>query len=329
MCEWEGGLYYQQYLDNNSNANYLPAPQRSVQPEPQQIELRDVITTADASQLRDSSADELLQEIQDKESKLRLYPLAVGGAIAFTGLLLIASVPMWIVVPATMFSIFGMIYAKRRDYEKKTVFLNYELDDHSRLEYVKLLGVVGEFAQASRLWRITSSEHNDNTKYHAGAGTSVVRKMARICLARPRFLETSVASYELSLGDQTLYFFPDRIFIYQSGAVGVVQYRDLLAESRRMNFVEDGGVPQDSRILNYTWRFTNKNGGPDRRFSNNTQIPVVEYGNVFFATKSGVRYVLQVSDPLKAEKFVQALKEYLVPPSAKDQAPALTNGGFA
>jgi hypothetical protein len=160
---------------------------------------------------------------------------------------------------------------------------------------------------------------------HAGAGTSVVRKTARIRLARPRFLETSVASYELGLGDQTLYFFPDRIFIYQSGAIGVVQYRDLLAESRRMNFVKSDGVPGDSRILYHTWRFTNKDSGPDRRFSNNTQILVVEYGNVFFATKSGVRYVVQVSDPLKAEKLVEVLKEYLVPPSAKERPPAITN----
>jgi hypothetical protein len=92
-----------------------------------------------------------------------------------------------------------------------------------------------------------------------------------------------------------------------------------------MNFVETEGVPEDSRILYHTWRFTNKDGGPDRRFSNNTQIPVVEYSNVFFATKSGVRYVLQVSDPLKAEMLVKAFKEYAVPQSTKERPAALTS----
>jgi hypothetical protein len=43
-------------------------------------------------------------------------------------------------------------------------------------------------------------------------------------------------------------------------------------------------VPRDSTQVDTTWRFVNKNGGPDRRFNNNSQIPILQYGEVVMRT---------------------------------------------
>jgi hypothetical protein len=82
----------------------------------------------------------------------------------------------------------------------------------------------------------------------------------------------------LKAGKATLYFFPDRLLVYDSGGVGAVAYSDLKVEIEESRFVEDGSVPQDSHQIATTWQYVNKKGGPDRRFSNNRQLPRLRPG---------------------------------------------------
>lgn len=77
---------------------------------------------------------------------------------------------------------------------------------------------------------------------------------------------------------QTLHFFPDRLPVYDQGGVGAVAYRDLRLEPSQTNFIEDGGVPPDAVVVDYTWRYVNRKSGPDRRFNNNPRLPICQYG---------------------------------------------------
>jgi len=74
-----------------------------------------------------------------------------------------------------------------------------------------------------------------------------------------------------------------------------VGYNEVQVEGSLQRFVEDGKFPKDSQQVGTTWRFVNVDGGPDRRFNNNRQIPVMLYGEVDISTASGMRWVLQVS----------------------------------
>ena len=56
-----------------------------------------------------------------------------------------------------------------------------------------------------------------------------------------------------------------------------------------------GGVPADAKVTGKTWQYLNKSGGPDRRFNNNYQIPVVSYGTLEVSAPSGLRLSLQTS----------------------------------
>ena len=55
-----------------------------------------------------------------------------------------------------------------------------------------------------------------------------------------------------------------------------MSYTNLGTQTTVTNFVEKEGVPSDSRVSHYTWQYVNKNGGPDRRFNNNRQFPVMK-----------------------------------------------------
>lgn len=59
-----------------------------------------------------------------------------------------------------------------------------------------------------------------------------------------------------------------------------LEYALLEVVHETTRFVEEGPVPRDSQVVDATWRFVNKSGGPDLRFSNNPKLPVVAYGSI-------------------------------------------------
>src|SRR5690606_8973118 len=66
----------------------------------------------------------------------------------------------------------------------------------------------------------------------------------------------------------------------------------------------------DSIVLDYRWRYARKDGGPDRRFSNNRRIPVVQYGCLELSFRIGLNLQIYVSNPLRAGEFAIALLSY-------------------
>lgn len=52
--------------------------------------------------------------------------------------------------------------------------------------------------------------------------------------------------------------------------------------------VLDEALPGDSKVIDKTWQYVNKKGGPDRRFKNNKEIPVLEYELLTMSSNSGL-----------------------------------------
>lgn len=60
-------------------------------------------------------------------------------------------------------------------------------------------------------------------------------------------------------------------------------------------YIESDQLPHDAQVVDHTWQFVNKDGGPDRRFSSNYQIPVCLYGYIELATRGGFHWFLETS----------------------------------
>jgi hypothetical protein len=108
-------------------------------------------------------------------------------------------------------------------------------------------------------------------------------------------------------GRQRLYFFPNGIFVYSRSGVGVVSYQDLRAEAGLVSFREEEGVPRDSPVLGRTWRYVNRSGGPDRRFSNNAEVPILEYGTLTLTSEGGLNNLFHMSKPSAVQPVLRAL----------------------
>ena len=99
----------------------------------------------------------------------------------------------------------------------------------------------------------------------------------------------------IGVGRQTLYFFPDRVLVYDVNGVGAVNYNSLQVSVSPTRFIEDEGVPRDAEIVDKTWRYVNKSGGPDKRFKDNRQIPICRYEQISLSSSTGLNEILQVS----------------------------------
>jgi hypothetical protein len=90
--------------------------------------------------------------------------------------------------------------------------------------------------------------------------------------------------------------------------VGAVVYSVLTASSSESNFREDNSPPSDAKSVGMTWRYVNRDGGPDRQFSNNIQIPIMRYGQIHFTSSTGLNELFLCSRPETGELLTTALK---------------------
>jgi hypothetical protein len=306
-----GGVYYQKYLQTNSSGPRTEPVLVPTQPQlTRDPELAEVIQTASASSLQDSTATELLQEITFHHRKARIAPVVMVFAALAVGVGMMASLPIWADAAIVLAGALAAAIATRADYRRKVVHLDYALEPEAARAYIAMLHGIEQLRALGGLWRISSGQVNADTKYHAGAGYSVKRSRISMKFEPPGYISTDAAVYMVNTGPQRLYFLPDRILVYEGDQIGAVQYGSLTFNVATSTFVESETVPPDTEIIGRTWRYTNKSGGPDRRFASNPQIPLVRYAEITLRSAGGLNYLMQASNLQKANSFAQAVREY-------------------
>ena len=81
-----------------------------------------------------------------------------------------------------------------------------------------------------------------------------------------------------------------------------------MAEPTEKRFIEREAVPTDALIVDRTWQYVNRDGGPDRRFLSNAEIPIAMYGELALTSPGGINARLQISDPKVATSLAAAFR---------------------
>ncbi|MBQ0016297.1 MAG: DUF4236 domain-containing protein [Bacteroidales bacterium] len=97
-----------------------------------------------------------------------------------------------------------------------------------------------------------------------------------------------------------LFFYPKFLIAASSpSSFSVIPYQSLSLEGRKHSLGEDGIVPFDSKKVSTTWKYLDASGMPDKRFSNNKKIPVMEYGYLTMQFSNySLRYLFSNSNAL-------------------------------
>ncbi len=289
-----GGIYFRQTIPRPDNlVTHLDIPPV----ESSQIEFHE-IESGSVSQMVDSSSAELLEEINSKSKKILIWPWVLVVSTSVLASMAAAASPIWswcFVVPLCSGFFVWALYA---DKLRKTVVLFYEVEPHIERAYQNLHNIFDLLRGCSRLWHIESQGDIKTTydwKVNAGANALVKRKSIYPHAGAPSYFQCNIAVPVLPAGRQKLYFLPDRILVWDTDGVGAVGFDQLTLTFGEQRFIEEGGVPSDSKVIDSTWRYVNKSGGPDKRFNDNREIPIVLYEEILLTSNSGLQELFQAS----------------------------------
>jgi hypothetical protein len=267
------------------------------------------IESADVSSMVDSSSMELLEELNAKRKKSRLWPWAFAILIILLLFLISKNVPIWLLLVCIIVGVIAVVLVSIRDQMSKTVVMFYDFDEVLEKAYERLHEAANNLAQCNKIWHIESQGDVIDRKYHAGASKLVQRKATTIQRSQPPYVKTNIDTIAIPVGRQTLHLFPDRVLVYDKDGVGAVGYRDLKIDVNTSKFIESEGVPTDAIIIDRTWKYVNKQGGPDKRFKDNVELPVCLYEEIDLTSHTGLNERLQLSKNNIGNLLVGAVAE--------------------
>ena len=324
------GFYYSQRI-NQPLPNQTPSPQTHQPFSTHTLPNSFVIETADVSRLTETSINDLLQQINENASQMRFAPWAIAATIS--GTIVVAFVLFAFMAPladvfvvdsesavgiATVAAFVGAIgtatvgsilswHIHNGDELKRTTPLFYELEPEADTKFNAIKRACHSLSQSARIWRVHTNQPTWDWKRNAGASALITRQPILVGPQRPPYIATNVDVWSIQLSDMALFFLPDYVFVRQRSQYGAISYDSLSVSYSPTRFIEDQAVPQDAQIVDYTWRFVNKKGGPDRRFSNNHQLPIAQYGFIQLQSKTGLNIHLNVSNLGAANRFADGL----------------------
>jgi hypothetical protein len=265
--------------------------------------------SGDVLAMRDGRFNELLDEINAKQKQIRYATMfavamgAVGLGVVFLsgpigGFVLLLALPAWAI-------------GWWLDSYKRRSVLFYNLEGDASKAYQAVTEAFDQLVACAGKWHIEAKGaiHDLTTwKRNAGATSLVNRKAARLTYATPKVIASNITPPSIEFGRQTIYFFPDSAFVVDGKGVGAIGYDDLSILNEESAFIENESVPADAKVISHTWKYPNKDGGPDRRFSNNVQIPVCLYELAQFGSSTGLNELLEFSRTGVVSPFAAAIK---------------------
>ena len=195
---------------------------------------------------------------------------------------------------------------------RRVTACGYTLDDAITLEKAKELsenGMLEEYLRPTEsvfacypLVKVTEAQAV-NAKTNAGASHNVKRSPFKIYTKAPYFFTSNIDTAYMKFASKIVVFLPDKIIIVKGTKVGMASYKDLNIIQSYTPFIESDKVPSDAEVLRYTWKYVNRDGGPDKRFKNNRQYPVCKYGDLIISEGNNLYIRMMCSNYEKSEIF--------------------------
>ena len=165
------------------------------------------------------------------------------------------------------------------------VNIEYEIEEGEN-SYKEFKEVWLQINRGKKIWEIVS-ESKVETRKNAGASRNVNRIITKFEEVKLPYLNVGNEKVlKLKLRKKEIIFLKDKILIFDKSKIASVDYNDINLQLSDQKFVERENVPKDATIVEYTWEYVNNNGTPDKRFTNNRQIPICLYGKINISDKN-------------------------------------------
>ncbi len=166
--------------------------------------------------------------------------------------------------------------------------------------------------ECAAIWDIKTRQAIDQVRERSTASTRLWRERVRFELGQCDLIDwdQKVPHLKNAKGGE-VYLFPGFI-LYRAAreAFSLIEYQDIRGKATDVSFQEEQSVPADSVVIGKTWAKANKDGSRDRRFANNYEIPIAQYGSLSLKSENGLWEEFQFSNLQKLLNFLNALNAF-------------------
>lgn len=195
----------------------------------------------------------------------------------------------------------------------KNCYVNLDLKiDHELQErYHHLRNSFEKLSLCHKIWDMTSIASVDRFSTRSAASVSITREQVKFGFRKLDVVRSKFdAMYLQNANGGDMYFYPAFIAIVEGKNFGLVDIRDIDFHFVQQRFVEEEQVPSDAKIVDRTWAKVNKNGTQDKRFKDNYEIPVCQYGKLEMKSNTGLHEAYAFSNYQAFEDFANKLDDY-------------------
>jgi len=187
------------------------------------------------------------------------------------------------------------------------------LDDDFEKSFKKIQNSFKELNNTHKIWDITSSNSNDTIKTRSAANTSINRKLVSFDFKNIDIIKSKFNALHLqNANGGDLFIYPAFIVIVsEQKKFGLIDIRELDFDFSIQRFLEEEKIPNDALVIDKTWAKVNKNGGRDKRFKDNYEIPICKYGKMSFMSKTGLNEAYSFSNFENSLDFSNKFNEYI------------------
>ncbi|MBY8855362.1 DUF4236 domain-containing protein [Nocardia sp. CA2R105] len=262
------------------------------------------LTGASAESLVSTGGDDLVQQLNDAARRWNWALILTIALVVFVTTAFPFGLVAVVVLPAVW-------WLWQWDQGRRNVVVFYDVTDDPAAWYDTVVTNAQTWAQSHMLWRIEASRQLTGThqrKVNALAGSLINRSPLGLQFEKPKHLVTNIVVPTFVCGRDALYLLPDRILVRTKRTFSDVTYDRLNVDWSVSRFIESGRVPRDGRQVDTTWQYANIGGGPDRRFKNNRQIPVMAYDRLTLSSGEGLSWIIDSSRPDASKQLAAVLR---------------------
>jgi hypothetical protein len=216
----------------------------------------------------------------------------------------------WMLLAGALLILIPGVLVHRTNREKRMTQLIYDLSAPATVQQESLDDSLGRLTQSRVIWKLDSQSAVTDWKRNAGAAYNVKREQIGVRRAVPPRVESNLVPMCLDLGKLKMFFLPDQVLYWQRGIFASIEYKDLKFDAGSTRFIEEQVQTSDSKQVGSTWRYVRKDGGPDRRFNNNRQLPVMLYGVLTAVSSGGLNLVFHTSNADVAGTFTTSFRMF-------------------
>lgn len=196
----------------------------------------------------------------------------------------------------------------------ESCFVNIAIDIEHQLKkkFLNLIEAYKTLITCENIWDITSTVIINQKTTRSAAKTGVTRRLVKFDFGNIDIIKSKYDAlhFENANGGD-IYIYPAFIVIVDSTKkFGLIDIRELDFNFNSQRFIESEKIAEDATVVGNTWAKVNKDGSQDRRFKDNYQVPICDYGEISLTTTSGLNEAYLMSSFDKSEKFADAMIEY-------------------